>query len=508
MKRKTACWHLCLCVMMMFSASCETKRVMLMPLPISSHAVMHLTLAEALTAKGHEVWVVLSTDIVRKGYHDLKGVHIIEYTTSISMQDDIVLPLFLKPYFEGREPEIENHIQLMWQLNDEIMTNQSLFQTMRDVKPDLFMCDDGDHSRIYLIFAYRMGIPFAGLHFAQDPFFRRIPFSPAVDPIEFLPLGQHMTFAERLNNFLSYVSLYMGHPLCPENAVELYAPEMPYIPMTMLGAKAEVYLSENDHFLDYPRPSLPNTKVIGGIAASPAKPLSADLQEFMDNAKHGVVIVSFGSLVLDLPEGAFSKLLSALESVPMKVVFRANRTSPDPGRILIMPWIPQNDLLAHPNSKVLVTHCGASSQAQALYHAVPMLSIPLFYDQFYNAERVRQKGFGLTLDLRTAEVSDIVRALMTLWKSSAYRDAIARASRLFRDQMGVPAERGAYWLDHVMKYGGGYMRSAGQEIPLYQFLLLDVVFFIVAALILCLCLMSAALWCFWGKCFQRKSKAD
>ncbi|PVD32403.1 hypothetical protein C0Q70_07837 [Pomacea canaliculata] len=73
---------------------------------------------------------------------------------------------------------------------------------------------------------------------------------------------------------------------------------------------------------------------------------------------------------------------------------------------------------------------------------------------------------------------------MTLWKSSAYRDAIARASHLFRDQMGVPAERGAYWLDHVMKYGGGYMRSAGQEIPLYQFLLLDVVFFIVAALIL------------------------
>ncbi|XP_025090023.1 UDP-glucuronosyltransferase 2B19-like [Pomacea canaliculata] len=218
---------------------------------------------------------------------------------------------------------------------------------------------------------------------------------------------------------------------------------MPYIPMTMLGAKAEVHLSVHDHFLDYPRPSLPNTKVIGGIAASPAKPLSADLQEFMDNAKDGVVIVSFGSLVLDLPEAAVSKLLSALESVPMKAVFRANRTSPDPGRILIMPWIPQNDLLAH-RAKLqgLGDPRGASSQAQALYHAGAMLCIPLFYDSSttpreFETERLRAEHW--TCALRKCRAlsapNDFVEKLGLPRRHR-------RASHSSADQMGVRQNEG------------------------------------------------------------------
>lgn len=483
------------------------KHIMCMPLPCTSHVYMHLKLARALTERGHEITLVIPSNIGIRDVLDLSGLQVIEYATRLNMVKDVATPTMVRPYFEGREADLENVVQTMRQISHEILTNQMLFEKMKLAKPDLFVYDDGSASRMFLIFAYRMGVPFAGLHFASEPFFRRIPFSPAVDPVEFLPVGQHMTFTERLTNFMIYASQYLNDPLCPEKAVATYAPEMTYVPMTMLGARAEVWLSFFDHILDYPRPTLPNVKVVGGIAASPAKPLPHYLQLFMDDAQEGVVIVSFGSFVLDLPDNIVQKFWEVFREIPFKVIFRSNLPSPDKRKLLTLPWFPQNDLLAHLNTKVFVTHCGSSGQYQALYHAVPMVGLPISFDQLYNAERMRIKNFGVTLDLRSANVSEIVSAIKTVATDRIYKESITRASHLFRVEFGVPAERAAFWLDHVMLYGGAYMRSGGQEIPLYQFYLMDVLGFLGAMLIIYLCLLLTILRLVVKK-FYKKRKVD
>ncbi|XP_076445041.1 UDP-glucuronosyltransferase 2A2-like [Babylonia areolata] len=150
-----------------------------------------------------------------------------------------------------------------------------------------------------------------------------------------------------------------------------------------------------------PRPTLPNVNLTGGTATGPAKPLPPEFQSFMDSAKEGVVIVSFGSYVLDLPQHISDKNLQVLLQLPMKSVSRSNLTSSDPKKILTVPWIPQNDLLGHPHTKVFVSHCGNSGQYEALYHTVPIVATPLFDDQRYNAERIRVKGFAEVLGLYT-----------------------------------------------------------------------------------------------------------
>ena len=73
-----------------------------------------------------------------------------------------------------------------------------------------------------------------------------------------------------------------------------------------------------------------------------------------------------------------------------------------------------------------------------------------------------------------ASSDDIAKAIKELLHNPRYQDSITTASNLFREQYGVPLQTAAYWLDHVMRYGGGYMRSSGQEMPLYQFLMVDV----------------------------------
>ena len=59
-----------------------------------------------------------------------------------------------------------------------------------------------------------------------------------------------------------------------------------------------------------------------------------------------------------------------------------------PDRVRTTKWAPQNDVLAHPSIRAFVTHGGANSLYEAAYHAVPIVSIPIFADQHDNAAKV------------------------------------------------------------------------------------------------------------------------
>lgn len=48
--------------------------------------------------------------------------------------------------------------------------------------------------------------------------------------------------------------------------------------------------------------------------------------------------------------------------------------------------------------RLFITHGGQNSLLQAVYHAVPVLGIPLFGDQFDNVVRAETKGLGLTIN--------------------------------------------------------------------------------------------------------------
>ncbi|KAK7485149.1 hypothetical protein BaRGS_00023559 [Batillaria attramentaria] len=488
----------------------RAKRVMFMPMPITSHAVLHANVARALKDLGHEVWLVLGSPVLSKGGFNKEGINVIEFQV-MNFDDEVVYPGVLEPLYAGKKPDFGFLAQLNFRMYDPVLPNKTLFSEMKAAKPDLFVVDDDPGgARMFSVFAYKMGVPFACIDFTFEPFARRVPFSPAVTPSYLIPIEQHMTFTERLENTVFYLFGLLDNPLCYSDAVARYAPEMPYISLDTLIARAEIWLLQIDHILDYPKPTLPNVKLIGGIAASPAKPLPSRFQSFMDRAKDGVLIVSFGSLLEGMPDDFGERLFMAAfqQLKKIRVVIKSNLTSPDPEKILTSSWIPQNDLLAHPNTKVFLTHCGMSGQYQALYHAVPMVGLPLFYDQFYNAQRIKAKGFGKVVNFQGLTVSQLVDVIDEVASDPRYKLTITRASTLFREQFGVPAERAAYWLDHVMKYGGSYMRSAGQEIPLYQYLLLDVMAVIGGVVVFCSFLSFVLIRCMIRLGSRKKPKLD
>lgn len=65
----------------------------------------------------------------------------------------------------------------------------------------------------------------------------------------------------------------------------------------------------------------------------------------------------------------------------------------------VKSWLPQQDILAHKNVKVFVTHGGLFSLLEGLYHGTTMVGLPLATDQFANMGRAKVSDVTIKRDL-------------------------------------------------------------------------------------------------------------
>lgn len=134
--------------------------------------------------------------------------------------------------------------------------------------------------------------------------------------------------------------------------------------------------------------------------------LLQDLKKILDESKKGVVYFSLGSNVKSslLPNDKLNTILSAFSELEYNVLFkfesdRIQNISTIPSNVEIRKWFPQQDLLKHPNVKLFVTQGGLQSIDEALNSKVPMLIIPVFGDQSFNAHKMVSSGAGLSIEL-------------------------------------------------------------------------------------------------------------
>ncbi|KAL1256231.1 hypothetical protein QQF64_011776 [Cirrhinus molitorella] len=108
---------------------------------------------------------------------------------------------------------------------------------------------------------------------------------------------------------------------------------------------------------------MPNVIYIGGFQCKPAKALPHDLETFMQSSgEHGVIIMSLGSFISNLPDEITVEIAAAFARLPQKVIWRYSGKRPSTlgNNTLLVDWMPQNDLLGQPKTKVFIAHGGTN----------------------------------------------------------------------------------------------------------------------------------------------------
>ncbi|XP_057582312.1 UDP-glucuronosyltransferase 2A2-like isoform X2 [Hippopotamus amphibius kiboko] len=277
--------------------------------------------------------------------------------------------------------------------------------------------------------------------------------------------------------------------------------------------KAEMWLIRTYWDFEFPYPYLPNIEFVGGLHCKPAKPLPKELEEFVQSSgKDGVVVFTLGSMVKNLSEAKSNMIASALAQIPQKVLWRYAGKKPETlgANTQLYEWIPQNDLLGHPQTRAFITHCGTNGIYEAIYHGVPMVGIPLFGDQHDNVARVKAKGAALELDLHKMTSSELLNALNAVINNPIYKENVMKLSRIHHDQPMKPLDRAVFWIEFIMRHKGAkHLRPAFHDLTWYQYHSLDVIGFLLACVATIIFLVTkCCLFCCWkfGKTVEKRKR--
>uniref|UniRef100_A0A3Q2ZHX5 UDP-glucuronosyltransferase n=1 Tax=Kryptolebias marmoratus TaxID=37003 RepID=A0A3Q2ZHX5_KRYMA len=362
-----------------------------------------------------------------------------------------------------------------------MLDDSVLMRKLQESKFDLMLTDPaltagailGSYLKLPMVFNVR-GLNSGEAHYVIAP-----------SPVSYVPvpgseLHDQMDFLERTKNMLHYLySLYEQYFVINPAYSEVFQRHFPPgTDLLSLQLSADIWLFRSDFVFEFPRPTMPNVAYIGGFQCKEAKPLPAELEAFMQSSgEHGVIIMSLGTLVSSLPSEITETIAAAFAQLPQKVIWRFVGEKPSSlgNNTLLVNWLPQNDLLGHPKTRVFVSHGGTNGLYEAIYHGVPVLGLPLVFDQFDNIVRLKVRGAARVVEVRLLTKENFLEDLKDLLENPSYRKNIQHLSQLHRDQPVSPLDTAIFWIEYVIRNrGAAHLKSAGLSLPWYTYFCLDV----------------------------------
>lgn len=171
---------------------------------------------------------------------------------------------------------------------------------------------------------------------------------PSVGPVG-LKTPFHMTFFERLHNTIEKIQTVRWFENYAKQQNELLKKYFPKSPsLQEISRNISLVLINSHPSTERPQQILPNIINIGGFHIKPPKKLPQDLQKIMDNAKNGVILFSFGTLVDPtlIPHEKLQEILLMFGKRKEIILWKfGGYLSGIPKNVIIRKWLPQQDIL-------------------------------------------------------------------------------------------------------------------------------------------------------------------
>nr|QVG59856.1 UDP-glucuronosyltransferase [Nilaparvata lugens] len=491
------------------------------PTPSVSHQYSCLGFLEGLVAKGHNVTVITTNpkliDKKPPNYHVIDGS--INYQVWENYMRDYQIDIQ-----KERSPfEIMAHFEYVFA--EFIDTFFSLDEVQKIIKSPDTKFD------LIIYEAFYPAAASASKHFGNIPtvVMSTIPNYLQVEStmgnpilLSYMPsfivnASDHMTLTERITNiayyyFTVYIQHVYNYPLQDAVARKYFGDDLEYV--SEYERNNSLYLMSGDLSQSYPVPRHPNTIEVGVCHIKPRKPLPEDLKQWMDGAKDGVIYFSLGSNMkgTSLREDLREIFIEVFAKFPnYRIIWKWEDDTPfarKPKNVLLRKWNPQQDILAHPKTKLFISQTGHQSRQEATFYGVPMLCIPLFWDQDYNAKKLVIEGAGLSIPIKELNPDILFEKLQRMLTDNSFKKNMLRLSSLTKDHVMNCPDKVAWWIEYVLRHNGArHLRPASLDLTWYQLYNLDIAAITFSVLTIILFIFYSILKCL-GRlcCSSRKDK--
>ena len=202
-----------------------------------------------------------------------------------------------------------------------------------------------------------------------------------------------------------------------------------------VSPQANVYVYPAE--VDYPRRDAlgPGWHRVGSSVRATDEPY--ELPAEIADGDAALVYLSLGSLGSADVE-LMQRLLDVLGTTGHRVLVSLGARADElrlPANAAGASFVPQVSLMPHVD--VVLTHGGNNTFCECLHFGRPMVVLPLFWDQYDNAQRAAETGVGVRLDPYRFEDAELTGAIDRLLGDDALRTRLAEISGRVRAERGT-----------------------------------------------------------------------
>jgi MGT family glycosyltransferase len=329
-------------------------------------------------------------------------------------------PVFRKPTIEQLGEFIAPTFQAL--VDGAKYVDDRLNEIIDDVRPDVIVEDNV--------------VSFAALPASGVPWVRIVSCNPAelkdqqVPPtFSGYPTGDGAAWPEYWAEYRR--ALGDLHADFDEFCRERGAPPLPDLELVHTSPDLNLWIYPDE--VDYARA----TPLDGSWHNLQASVRTTDAPYEMERGDEPVVYLSLGSLAsgdVDLMRG----LIASLADSPYRVIVSKGPQHEElelPDNMVGEEFLPQTSIL--PQVDAVITHGGNNTVTEALYFGKPMVLLPVFWDQYDNAQRMHETGYGIRLDTYGHDPAELPAAVERLLADAPLGERLDAISRRLRAAPGT-----------------------------------------------------------------------